>query len=361
MKALIAMSGGVDSSVAARLMTEQGHECIGCTMRLYENDIVGKDLLDTCCSLENTKDARSVTEAIGIPYHIFHFESLFSAEVIDPFVAAYQKARTPNPCIECNRCMKFHHLFRKMRELSCDLLVTGHYARTRFDERSGRWLLLKALDPSKDQSYVLYMMTQEQLACVRFPLGDMKKTETRTLAAESGFKNAGKHDSQDICFVPDGDYAGFIERYTGKTFPEGDFIDTEGNVLGRHRGIIHYTLGQRRGLGIPASRRLYVVSIDPEANTVTLGTNEDLFSSSLLAGNINLISVPALSAPMRVRAKIRYRHAEQPAVISPADNGMIRVDFDEPQRAATPGQSVVFYDGDIVVGGGVIEQVLRRT
>ena len=215
MKALIAMSGGVDSSVAAQIMASRGFDCVGCTMRLYENDVIGKDLLDTCCSLENTQDARSVTEKIGIPYHIVHYENLFTKEVIEPFIDEYLHGRTPNPCIECNRCLKFEHLFSKMKELDCDVLATGHYARTKYDPERGRYLLLKALDPAKDQSYVLYVLTQEQLAHVQFPLGDQDKTKTREIAAESGFNNAQKHDSQDICFVPDGDYAGFIERYSG--------------------------------------------------------------------------------------------------------------------------------------------------
>ena len=358
MKALIAMSGGVDSSVAAHLMAEAGYDCVGCTMRLYENDMIGKDLLDTCCSLENTEDARSVTETLGIPYHIFHFENLFREKVIEPFVRSYEQARTPNPCIDCNRCLKFHHLFEKMRELGCDVLATGHYARTRFDEESGRWQLLKAADPTKDQSYVLYSLTQEQLAQVRFPLGEMAKTETRALAGEKGFRNAEKSDSQDICFVPDGDYAGFIERYRNASYPEGDFIDTEGNVLGRHKGLIHYTLGQRRGLGIPAASRLYVTKIDPATNTVTLGKNEDLFRRELLARQVNWISVAGISGELRVRARIRYKHTEQPATVTPVDAETIRVAFDEPQRAITPGQAVVFYDGDVVVGGGVIESSL---
>ena len=281
MKALIAMSGGVDSSVAAQMMASRGYECVGCTMRLYENDVVGMDLMDTCCSYENTQDARSVTEKIGIPYHIVHYENLFRQEVIEPFIDEYLHGRTPNPCIECNRKLKFQHLYEKMQALGCDLLVTGHYARVRFDEESGRYQLLKALDLAKDQSYVLYVLTQEQLAHVQFPLGEQDKHKTREIASESGFQNAGKHDSQDICFVPDGDYAGFIERYSGKTCPAGDFVDADGNVLGRHKGIIHYTLGQRRGLGLPAANRLYVTGIDPESNTVTIGSNDDLMKTTL--------------------------------------------------------------------------------
>ena len=354
MKALIAMSGGVDSSVAASMMAERGYECEGCTMRLYENDVVGMDLLDTCCSYENTQDARGVTEKLGIPYHIVHYENLFRQEVIEPFIDEYLHGRTPNPCIECNRRLKFEHLYEKMKSLGCDTLVTGHYARIRYDEKSGRYQLLKALDPGKDQSYVLYVLTQEQLAHVQFPLGEQDKHRTREIAADSGFANAQKHDSQDICFVPDGDYAGFIRRYSGIECPEGDFIDGQGNVLGRHKGIIHYTLGQRRGLGIPAASRLYVTKIDPETNTVTLGSNEDLMERVLYARKINLITTDRIEEPLRCRAKIRYRHKEQPCTVTQPEDDLLRVEFDEPQRAITPGQSVVLYDGDIVIGGGVI-------
>ena len=354
MRALIAMSGGVDSSVAAQMMASRGYECVGCTMRLYENDVVGMDLMDTCCSLENTQDARSVTEKIGIPYHIVHYENLFRQEVIEPFIDEYLHGRTPNPCIECNRRLKFQHLYEKMKELGCDLLVTGHYARVRFDEESGRYQLLKALDLAKDQSYVLYVLTQEQLAHVQFPLGEQDKHKTREIASESGFNNAQKHDSQDICFVPDGDYAGFIERYSGKTCPAGDFVDADGNVLGRHKGIIHYTLGQRRGLGLPAAHRCYVTGIDPDSNTVTIGTNDDLMKTTLYARKVNLIAMDRIETPLRCSAKIRYRHKEQPCTVTQPEDDLLKVVFDEPQRAITPGQSVVLYDGDVVLGGGVI-------
>ena len=354
MKALIAMSGGVDSSVAAKMMASRGYECVGCTMRLYENDVVGMDLMDTCCSLENTQDARNVTEKIGIPYHIVHYENLFRQEVIEPFINEYLHGRTPNPCIECNRKLKFQHLYEKMKELGCDLLVTGHYARVRFDEESGRYQLLKALDLAKDQSYVLYVLTQEQLAHVQFPLGEQDKHTTREIASVSGFGNAQKHDSQDICFVPDGDYAGFIERYSGKECPAGDFVDTAGNVLGRHKGIIHYTLGQRRGLGLPAAHRCYVTGIDPDSNTVIIGTNDDLMKTTLYARKVNLIAMDRIETPLRCSAKIRYRHKEQPCTVTQPEEDLLKVVFDEPQRAITPGQSVVLYDGDVVLGGGVI-------
>ena len=354
-RALIAMSGGVDSSVAALLLAQQGYECIGCTMRLFENDVIGKDLLDTCCSLESTEDARSVTEKLEIPYHIFHFETLFEEEVISPFIRSYLDGCTPNPCIECNRCLKFRHLIAKMKELGCTCLATGHYARTGFDGKSGRYLLRKALDPAKDQSYVLYMMTQEELSYVRFPLGEIDKQTARELAGTHGFRNAKKHDSQDICFVPDGDYAAFIERYAEVKCPPGDFVDREGHVLGRHKGIIHYTLGQRRGLGIPAASRLYVTAIDPQTNTVVLGSDDDLYSAELTARQINLITTERIEGKLRAKARIRYHHREQPCTVTQPDEDTLHVVFDEPQRAITPGQSVVLYDEDIVIGGGIIQ------
>ena len=358
------MSGGVDSSVAAHLMAEKGYDCIGCTMRLFDERALGaadagaSDMNDLSGPEMHTADARAVTERLGIPFHVFHFEDLFRENVIDPFIKSYEQARTPNPCVHCNRCLKFAQLFQKMEELGCDVLVTGHYARVERDNTSGRMQLMKALDKSKDQSYVLYSLTQEQLAHVQFPLGEMNKSETRATAGDAGFANAEKQDSQDICFIPDGDYAAFIERTMKKTYPEGDFLDQEGNVLGRHKGIIHYTLGQRRGLGIPAASRLYVVAIDPIANTVTLGQNEDLFRTTLVAKQVNLIAMEKIEGELRANARIRYHHAEQPATITQIDDDTIRVVFDTPQRAITPGQSVVLYDADVVLGGGVIDEVL---
>ena len=354
MRALIAMSGGVDSSVAAKLMVDRGYDCVGCTMRLYENDIVGMDLMDVCCSLENTKDARSVADKIGIPYKIFHYENKFIDRVIDPFVRAYEEGRTPNPCIECNRFMKFDYLLEEMKKLDCDYIVTGHYVRVEYNESTGRYVLKKALDSTKDQSYVLYMLTQEQLAHTQFPLGEFTKTHIRELAEADGFVNAKKHDSQDICFVPDGDYVGFMERFTGKSYEEGNFIDRDGNVLGKHKGYVHYTIGQRHGLGISAAYPLYVLDILPETNEVVVGRNEDLFRRELIATNVNLISGDKIEGEMRVKARIRYSQKEQPATVTALDDNTIKVVFDEPQRAITKGQAVVMYDGDNVVGGGMI-------
>lgn len=358
-KAIIAMSGGVDSSVAALLTKETGDECIGATMKLFHNEDIGVKREKTCCSLDDVEDARNVCYRMGIRYYVFNFSERFKEDVMDRFVDAYEHGATPNPCIDCNRYLKFDKMFQRMRELEYDYIVTGHYARVEYDEEKNRYLLKKAVDDTKDQSYVLYMLTQEQLAHISLPLGWLRKTEVREIAEKHGFVNARKHDSQDICFVPDGDYAKFIEQYTGRKSIPGDFVDTEGNILGKHKGIIHYTLGQRRGLGIPAASRLYVCDISPKTNQVVLGNNEDLFHSELTATKVNLISCESLKEPMRLKAKIRYRHPEQEAVAWQTEDGVLHVRFDKPQRAITRGQAVVLYDGDIVVGGGVIENCIK--
>ncbi len=353
-KAIIAMSGGVDSSVAAHLMLQAGYECVGATMKLFTNEDAGITREKTCCSLDDVMDAQAVAARLGMLHYVFNFSDRFGRDVMDRFAAAYEKGATPNPCIECNRRLKFDAMVERMKLMEFDYVVTGHYARVEFDEASGRYLLKKAVDASKDQSYVLYTLTQAQLRHIRFPLGSYRKSEIREIAEQCGFVNANKKDSQDICFVPDGDYAGFIERYTGKVFAPGEFVDTQGNALGTHRGIVHYTIGQRKGLGISAGHPLYVCGIEPETNRVVLGKNEDLFSDVLEAEDVNLISVPSLAEPMRVRAKIRYRHQEQPATAWMTQDGLLHVKFDEPQRAITRGQAVVLYDGDTVVGGGTI-------
>ena len=357
-KALIAMSGGVDSSVAAFLTQQAGFDCIGVTMRLYDNAPDTDCDSNTCCSLEDVEDARSVARRLGMPFYAFNFKADFREKVIEKFIHCYECGLTPNPCIECNRHLKFDHLLRRGQELGCDCVVTGHYAQIRQDETTGRYILYKAADLSKDQSYVLYTLTQEQLAHTRFPLGGLSKAEARTIAEEQGFINARKHDSQDICFVPDGDYVAFMERYTGKNYTGGDFLDLQGNVVGKHQGAVHYTLGQRKGLGLAMGAPVYVCAKDMEKNTVTVGPNEALFSASLLANDWNWFPFAELTEPIRVSAKARYNQPPQPATVYPEENGSARVVFDSPQRALTPGQAVVLYDGDMVVGGGTITKVL---
>lgn len=351
-KVLIAMSGGVDSSVAAFLMKEQGCQCIGATMKLFHNEDIGVKRTKTCCSLEDVEDARSVAFHLGIPYYVFNFSDDFKGQVIDRFTAAYERGATPNPCIDCNRYLKFERLYERARILGCDAIVTGHYAR--IEQENGRWLLKKSLDESKDQSYVLYSLTQEQLAHTRLPLGAMHKSETRRIAEEQGFYNADKPDSQDICFVPNGDYAGFIARFTGHDCPAGDFVDEEGHVLGRHKGIVHYTVGQRKGLGIAADAPLYVKQIDAASNRVVLSGNESLFSRELTANDFNWIAYDVPPRELRASARVRYHQREQAATVTVLGDGRVHLVFDEPQRAITPGQAVVLYDGDTVLGGGTI-------
>ena len=351
MKAIIAMSGGVDSSVAALLMKKQGYDCIGATMKLYDNADLLLSKEKTCCSLDDIEDARQVARRLDIPYYVFNFKGEFRERVIDKFIKTYETGATPNPCIDCNRYLKFEKLFQRMRELEFDYVVTGHYAR--IEEKDGWFYLKKGLDASKDQSYVLYSLSQYQLSHIKFPLGDFNKTQIRQIAEENNFINSGKKDSQDICFVPDGDYAGFIESYTGKKYPCGNFINKNGEVLGKHNGIIRYTTGQRKGLGVSFGKPMYVADKDIENNTVTLCTNEELFSNELCAVDFNWI-IPNVPNRIRCKAKVRYNMTEQDVQAIIQEDGSVKIVFDEPQRAITKGQAAVLYDGDILIGGGTI-------
>lgn len=351
-KVLIAMSGGVDSSLAAKLMMDKGYECIGCMMKLYNDNGDENVRARTCCSLNDAEDARSVAYKLGMPFYVFNFTEDFRETVISKFIRCYENGVTPNPCIDCNRYMKFDKLYARAKVLGCDYIVTGHYAK--IEKQDGRFVLKKAEDETKDQSYVLYNLTQEQLAHLILPLGDMRKNDVRRAAQEKGFINAAKPDSQDICFVPDGDYAGVIERETGRRAKPGDFIDSDGNVLGQHRGIIHYTVGQRKGLGIAFKEPMYVRRICPEDNTIVLGKNSELFSTRADVSDFNWISGKAPTEPLRCKVKIRYRQKEQWATVTPKGDTAVRIDFDEANRAVTPGQAAVLYDGDIVLGGGEI-------
>lgn len=359
-RALIAMSGGVDSSAAAALMCDAGYECVGVMMKLFRNETVDIPQGHTCCSLDDAEDARSVADRLGMKFYVFNFTDDFAQQVIDRFVDAYENGATPNPCIDCNRYMKFARLYQRARELECDLIVTGHYARIVYDEQRGRWLLKKSKNVVKDQSYVLYFMNQEQLAHTRFPLGEYEsKEEVRALAEKYGFINARKHDSQDICFVQDGNYGNFIEQYTGKEYPHGEFVDTEGKVLGEHKGIIRYTIGQRKGLGLALPAPLYVGRKDMKENKVILCPETGLYSRELLAEKFNWIAYDNPTEPVRVTAKTRYHAKEAPATASVLWDGRVKLVFDEPQRAITVGQAVVLYEGEIVVGGGTICSVER--
>ena len=345
-KALIAMSGGVDSSVAADRMKQSGYACDGATLRMWD---AGDD---------NIRDAKAVAERLGMALHVIDAQDAFRSCVIEDFIGAYEGGLTPNPCMVCNRYLKFGFLLDKALEMGYDLVVTGHYAQIRQDAETGRFLLYKAADSAKDQTYFLSCLNQHQLAHAAFPLGELTKEQVRAIAEENGFINARKKDSQDICFIPDGDYFRFMKEYTGKDYPAGDYLDLSGKVVGRHCGAVAYTLGQRKGLGLAMGAPVYVCAKDMQKNTVTVGPNEALFATTLRATDWNFFPFPALTEPMRVMAKARYRHTEQPATVYPEENGAARVVFDEPQRALTPGQAVVLYDGDMVVGSGTITEIL---
>lgn len=356
-KVAVGMSGGVDSSVAAYLLKEQGYDVIGVTMQIWQDeDPLAQAENGGCCGLSAVDDARRVADRLGIPYYVLNFKREFKENVIDYFMDEYMHARTPNPCIACNRYVKWEALLNRARELGCDYIATGHYARV-VQLDNGRYALKKSATDRKDQTYALYNLTQEQLAHTLMPVGEYEKEQIREIAAKIGLLIANKPDSQEICFIPDNDYAGYIERESGKTFPKGNFVDLEGNILGTHKGIIHYTIGQRKGLGLSMGSPVFVVDIRPETNEVVIGSNLDTFHDSLYAGKVNLMSVDALEGEREVVAKIRYSHKGAPCRIRMVDEDTLLCKFEEPVRAITPGQAVVFYDGDIVLGGAVIDRV----
>ena len=344
MRVFIGMSGGVDSAGAALLLQDMGHEVSGVTLVLQDCKDPAPDIAD----------ARAAAERLGIPHHVLDLRERFAGQVMDRFVAEYAAGRTPNPCIDCNREIKFGAMLDWALAQGADAIATGHYARVAFNEETGRWELLRGRDHGKDQTYVLYQLTQHQLSHLLLPVGEYEKPVIRAKAEERGLINAHKADSQDICFIPDGDYAAFLRRYGGLSPVPGDFVDAAGRVLGRHKGLECYTIGQRKGLGVSADRPLYVVAKDLEHRRLVLGDNADLFTRELTADRVNLISIPELTGPTVVTAKTRYSQKEAPAVIEPLEGGRVRVVFDQPQRAITPGQAVVFYDGERVVGGGTI-------
>ncbi|MDT8901039.1 tRNA 2-thiouridine(34) synthase MnmA [Anaeroselena agilis] len=356
-KVVVAMSGGVDSSLTAALLVHQGYDVIGATMQIWDNEREDADERG-CCSLSAVADARRVADRLGIPYYVLNFRALFQETVVDYFIAEYAAGRTPNPCIACNRYVKFEGLLKKALALGAEYVATGHYARIGYDGTRKRFLLRKGVDSTKDQSYALYHLNQHTLRHFLMPLGEYTKVETRRMAREIGLAVADKPDSQEICFVPDDDYQRFLAEKAPGSLRPGDIVDTHGRILGRHKGLPLYTVGQRKGLGIAAGRPLYVVALDTDRNQVIVGDDDDVFASELIAGDLNYIAFDDLSAPLAAAVKIRYSAREAPAIITPFTDGQVRIRFETPQRAITPGQSVVFYDGDIVLGGGIIGKVV---
>lgn len=356
-KVVLGMSGGVDSSVAAYILLQQGYEVIGITMQVWPRDEEYEELEGGCCSLSSVNDARRVADKLDMPFYVINYKEIFEKKVINYFVDEYLAGRTPNPCIACNKFIKFDEFLRRAKMLGASFIATGHYARILKDDNAGRYLLLRANDSSKDQTYVLYGLTQYQLEHTLMPLSGYTKDRVREIAAEIGLNVANKPDSEEICFVPDNDYAKFITKRVPDKVKAGSFVDIQGNVLGKHKGIIHYTIGQRKGLGISFGKPMFVADIIPDKNFVVLGEEGEVFKDTLFASDLNLIPFDKLQKDMRVTAKIRSTAKEAPAVISPYNDGVI-VKFDAPQRAITKGQAIVFYDGEVVVGGGTIKEIM---
>jgi len=355
---LVAMSGGVDSSLTAALLTRAGYQCVGVNMRTHQAvpPSARAPGRQTCCSPEDARDARAAADVAGLPFYVLDLEKEFEQAVIAPFVRDYVSGRTPNPCVLCNNSLKLGVLLHKAQAWGCDYVATGHYVRVAENTATGRMELRRAADRARDQSYYLFGLRQDQLRRLVCPLGNFTKPQVRALARELGLAVHDKPDSQEICFIPDNNYAAFVSNRLSRPAARGKFVDIHGNVLGEHKGLIHYTVGQRKGLGLSLGKPVYVIRIDAENNTVVLGEEKDVYSASLTAYDLNWIAIDFLDKPLRVKAKIRYSANEAEAVIAPIEGGRVRVDFDKPQRAVTPGQSVVFYDGDIVVGGGIIEK-----